>query len=96
MKPCSMFLLVVVCALGVVAIPGTASAAAPPERQVAITIDDLPAGAANAMSAAAITEMTTRLLTTLRDEKSTSESALCVCGSTTVLNWAITPSVICR
>jgi len=69
MKPCSMFLSVVLCALGMVAISGTASAAAPPERQVAITIDDLPAGAANAMSAAAITEMTTKLLTTLRDQK---------------------------
>jgi peptidoglycan-N-acetylglucosamine deacetylase len=41
----------------------------PPERYVAITIDDLPAGAAHAMSAAAITDMTTKLLTTLRDAK---------------------------
>ena len=40
-----------------------------PERQVAITVDDLPAGSANSMSSAAITEMTTRLLTTLRDQK---------------------------
>ena len=40
-----------------------------PDRQVAITIDDLPAGAANTMSAAAILEMTTKLLTTLRDQK---------------------------
>ena len=36
---------------------------------MAITIDDLPAGAANTMSAAAIMEMTTKLLTTLRDQK---------------------------
>jgi peptidoglycan-N-acetylglucosamine deacetylase len=40
-----------------------------PDRQVAITIDDLPAGAANTMSPAAIMEMTTKLLTTLRDQK---------------------------
>jgi len=39
-----------------------------PDRQVAITIDDLPA-ASNAMPAATITQMTTKLLTTLRDEK---------------------------
>src|SRR6266581_8377456 len=39
------------------------------DRQVAITIDDLPAGAANLMTAADITNMTTRLLTTLRDQK---------------------------
>jgi peptidoglycan-N-acetylglucosamine deacetylase len=41
----------------------------PPDRQVAITIDDLPAGAANAMSAQAITEMTVKLLATLREQK---------------------------
>ncbi len=39
-----------------------------PDRQVAITIDDLPA-ASNAMPAATITQMTTKLLTTLRDQK---------------------------
>lgn len=38
------------------------------DRQVAITIDDLPAGS-NTMPAATITEMTTKLLTTLRDQK---------------------------
>ncbi len=42
---------------------------ATPGRQVAITIDDLPAGAANSMSAAAITEMTAKLLAALREEK---------------------------
>ena len=41
----------------------------PPVREVAITIDDLPAGAAESMSAAAITEMTTKLLNTLREQK---------------------------
>ncbi len=40
-----------------------------PSRRIAITIDDLPAGAANTMSAATITDMTKRLLTTLRDQK---------------------------
>jgi peptidoglycan/xylan/chitin deacetylase (PgdA/CDA1 family) len=44
-------------------------AAEKPDRQVAITIDDLPAGSANSMSAAAIMEMTSKLLTTLRDQK---------------------------
>jgi peptidoglycan/xylan/chitin deacetylase (PgdA/CDA1 family) len=39
------------------------------DRQVAITIDDLPAAAASFMTAAEITDMTTKLLTTLRDQK---------------------------
>jgi peptidoglycan/xylan/chitin deacetylase (PgdA/CDA1 family) len=42
---------------------------ASPDRQVAITIDDLPAAASNSMSAAAITEMTTKLLAALREQK---------------------------
>ncbi len=42
---------------------------APPVRQVAITIDDLPAGAAHVMSAAQITAMTKQLLGTLREQK---------------------------
>jgi peptidoglycan-N-acetylglucosamine deacetylase len=49
------------------ALPLTAQAL--PDRQVAITIDDLPAGSANSMDAPTITEMTTKLLTTLREEK---------------------------
>ena len=40
-----------------------------PDRQVAITIDDLPAGMADRLPAADITAMTTKLLTTLRDQK---------------------------
>src|SRR6202521_2143091 len=44
-------------------------AATLPDRQIAITIDDLPAGAANSMSAAAITEMTAKLLSTLRQQQ---------------------------
>jgi peptidoglycan/xylan/chitin deacetylase (PgdA/CDA1 family) len=43
--------------------------AAPRDRQIAITIDDLPAGAARLMSAAGITEMTTKLLAVLQREK---------------------------
>ena len=41
----------------------------PPDRQIAITIDDLPAGGAEFMSAAAIAEMTTKLLAALRQQK---------------------------
>jgi len=40
-----------------------------PDRAVAITIDDLPAGAANSLPAATINEMTAKLLGTLRDQK---------------------------
>ncbi len=40
-----------------------------PDRQVAVTIDDLPAGMADRMPAADITAMTAKLLTTLRDQK---------------------------
>jgi peptidoglycan/xylan/chitin deacetylase (PgdA/CDA1 family) len=46
-----------------------ASAQAPPQRKVAITIDDLPAGAANFMTASEILEMTTKLLGTLRGKQ---------------------------
>jgi peptidoglycan/xylan/chitin deacetylase (PgdA/CDA1 family) len=41
----------------------------PPDRQVAITIDDLPAAAANSMSSASITEMTAKLLAALTQNK---------------------------
>jgi peptidoglycan/xylan/chitin deacetylase (PgdA/CDA1 family) len=40
-----------------------------PDRQVAITIDDLPAGMADRLPAADITAMTAKLLGTLRDQK---------------------------
>ncbi len=48
-----------------------ASAAQTPkvDRQVAVTIDDLPAGMADRLPAADITAMTTKLLTTLREQK---------------------------
>src|SRR6476620_7087458 len=45
------------------------SAAAKPDRQVAITIDDLPAASANTMPTATMTEMTAKLLGTMRDQK---------------------------
>jgi peptidoglycan-N-acetylglucosamine deacetylase len=41
----------------------------PPQRSIAITIDDLPAGDANSMTGAEIVEMTTKLLTTLQAQK---------------------------
>lgn len=50
---------------------GTASwsvAQAQPDRQVAITIDDLPASDAESMNAATLTEMTSKLLAALRQQ----------------------------
>jgi len=67
MKPLLTFLVIAVCALWVR--PSVAQMQKQPERQVAITIDDLPAGAANSMTAATISEMTSKLLGTLRDQK---------------------------
>ncbi len=64
-----MLMLVAVCAFWIFAAPTPSRAEQPPDRQVAITIDDLPAGAANSMSAATINEMTSKLLSTLRDQK---------------------------
>ncbi|MBI3474537.1 MAG: polysaccharide deacetylase family protein [Acidobacteria bacterium] len=62
-------LLAIVCVLCIFGSPSRSMAADnKPDRQVAITIDDLPAGS-NVLSAAAITEMTTKLLTTLHDQK---------------------------
>jgi len=62
---------VLLVALGTTCLPPSVKASdatGKPDRQVAVTVDDLPAGAANTMSAAAITEMTSKLLTTLRDQ----------------------------
>lgn len=47
----------------------TSWAAGPPDRQVAITVDDLPAGAADSMTGAAIGAMTAKLVGALRDQK---------------------------
>lgn len=49
--------------------PARPASSKPPDRQVAITIDDLPAGSAHLMTASTITEMTAKLLGTLRDAK---------------------------
>jgi peptidoglycan/xylan/chitin deacetylase (PgdA/CDA1 family) len=68
--------LVVACAICVVCVlcfgakPAASARPAPdaqPERAIAITVDDLPAGAANIMSAAAITDMTRKLVATLKN-----------------------------
>jgi peptidoglycan-N-acetylglucosamine deacetylase len=47
----------------------TCRAGNPPDRQIAVTIDDLPAGNAYNMSAADITQMTAKLVATLRQQK---------------------------
>ncbi len=61
-------LFAIICILAIFASPIPSRAQQPPDRQVAITIDDLPA-AANSMSAAEISAMTSKLLGTLRDQK---------------------------
>jgi peptidoglycan/xylan/chitin deacetylase (PgdA/CDA1 family) len=61
--------LLLVIALFVIFIPRTFSQAPKLDRQVAITIDDLPAGMADRLPASDITAMTTKLLGTLRDQK---------------------------
>jgi peptidoglycan/xylan/chitin deacetylase (PgdA/CDA1 family) len=61
--------IVVACAIFILLGPVASWAQKPPERQVAITIDDLPAGSANTMPTATISEMTAKLLGTLRDQK---------------------------
>jgi peptidoglycan/xylan/chitin deacetylase (PgdA/CDA1 family) len=68
MKP-ALTLLCAVCVLFGAMRTLAAGADTLPERAIAITIDDLPAGAANVMSAAEITAMTTKLLATLREQK---------------------------
>jgi peptidoglycan/xylan/chitin deacetylase (PgdA/CDA1 family) len=52
-----------------VSIPLEAQSGQKPDRQVAVTIDDLPAGMADRLPAADITAMTVKLLGTLRDQK---------------------------
>ncbi len=68
MKPPRAFFLII-CAFCVIAAAVSSRAAAPPDRQVAITIDDLPGATSNSTSAATISEMTSKLLGTLRDQK---------------------------
>jgi len=59
---------IVICTLSLFP-AGAASQTAKPDRQVAITIDDLPAGMADRLPASDITALTTKLLGTLRDQK---------------------------
>jgi len=62
--------LIALLGLALVGVSAASSwAAGPPDRQVAITVDDLPAGAADRMSGAAIDEMTSKLVGTLRERK---------------------------
>ncbi len=68
MKLAVALLSVVLAFLVVLRTPALATDA-PPERRIAITIDDLPAASANSMNAATITAMTKQLLATLREQK---------------------------
>jgi peptidoglycan-N-acetylglucosamine deacetylase len=52
-----------------VLVPASAAQSARTDRQVAVTIDDLPAGMADRLPAADITAMTAKLLSTLHDQK---------------------------
>jgi peptidoglycan/xylan/chitin deacetylase (PgdA/CDA1 family) len=61
--------LAVLFALFLIPTSSPAQAPARPDRQVAVTIDDLPAGMSDRLPATAITEMTAKLLGTLRDQK---------------------------
>jgi peptidoglycan/xylan/chitin deacetylase (PgdA/CDA1 family) len=70
MKPMLAFLcLLLAFSISLVNAKTRADVQPAPDRQVAVTIDDLPAAAANAMSAAAITEMTAKLLAALTKNK---------------------------
>ena len=61
--------LLLVVALSLLATPAHSQATPASIREVAITIDDLPAGDASHMTAATITDLTQKLLGTLRDQK---------------------------
>ena len=68
MKTLSSFFVAVACCLLSLSLSLCAQATKI-DRQVAVTIDDLPAGMADRLPAADITALTTKLLTTLRDQK---------------------------
>jgi peptidoglycan-N-acetylglucosamine deacetylase len=61
-------LLALLCAISFLSL-FTAAQTQKPDRQVAVTIDDLPAGMADRLPAADITALTAKLLGTLRDQK---------------------------
>ena len=62
-------LLTAVCLLGFNSAGAIAQSPQKPDRQVAVTIDDLPGGMADRLPAADVTAMTAKLLGTLRDQK---------------------------
>ena len=64
-----MKLRLILLVVGALSLFSTSAQTAKHDRQVAITIDDLPAGMADRLPATEITAMTTKLLTTLRDQK---------------------------
>jgi peptidoglycan/xylan/chitin deacetylase (PgdA/CDA1 family) len=64
-----IFPLAILCVLGSFVPSIVAQTPQKPDRQVAITIDDLPAGMADRLPAADISAMTAKLLGTLRDQK---------------------------
>lgn len=68
MKRLAMF-LVALFSICFVPVSANSQTQQKPDRQVAITIDDLPAGMADRMPAADITTMTAKLLGTMRDQK---------------------------
>ena len=68
MKPLPILVAAFI-ALYVFPLSGNAQAPQKVDRQVAVTIDDLPAGMADRMPATDITAMTAKLLGTLRDQK---------------------------
>jgi peptidoglycan/xylan/chitin deacetylase (PgdA/CDA1 family) len=59
----------IISALSIFPSSGKAQAPQKVDRQVAVTIDDLPAGMADRLPAADITALTAKLLGTLRDQK---------------------------
>src|SRR5581483_11962655 len=60
--------VLVLCLVSLVAVAQSV-AGQPRDRQVAVTIDDLPAGSANLLSSDAIAAITWRLLSTLREQR---------------------------
>ncbi len=66
-RMCKRLIVVLPVLLMTAALP--LSAQNPPQREIAITIDDLPAASANFMTGTEIVEMTAKILGTLRDQK---------------------------
>lgn len=62
-------LLTALFTVSILSISVSAQSAKQPDRQVAVTIDDLPAGMADRLPAAEISALTAKLLGTLRDQK---------------------------